>query len=120
MKRPARKSTTIRALFKRLCADATLHGVDQSHDFSRGARLAVRVRDTTDHQRQVSVTFSRPRVPLGDEELATFIRQCDVPTTARRTPTNGQDTRDAADDVRWWYVNFQWTENDTTEQGALL
>jgi len=78
---------------------------DRPLNLAGGARLVVRVQDEI-----VTLTISRKKKRVGDTELLTFKRDCNVPEGAVRFPQEGQNPREAADGTTWWYVAYRWRE----------
>jgi hypothetical protein len=88
--------------FTELRRAAETTGEPQAHDLSRGARIGVRIREG-----QLEVCFSRTRTPLGDEELKTFYKHCQVPDGAERVPETGQKSAKEGRSTRH-YVIYRW------------
>lgn len=85
-------------------------GTKHYRDLRQGARITVRVRDG-----QIEMTFSRPNVPVGEPtELATFVRDCEVPFGAERRPAEGQASAADGDRTRY-YVTYVWPDNARLE-----
>jgi hypothetical protein len=98
---------SISAIYQELLRNAKRTGEDRRHDFRGGARLAVRVRDNV-----ITLTIARKIKRVGDTELLTFYRDCDVPRHATRWPANNeQATRTDDAGVTWYVLAFQWSED---------
>lgn len=78
-------------------------------DLRHGARVSVRVVDG-----QITMSFSRPDVPVGEDELVTFIAHCEVPYGARRAPAEGQRLVDDRGRPRY-VVAYTWPDNAPLE-----
>ena len=95
---------SLSSIYTELHRRAALTGEDRAIDLKGGARLAVRVQgDVT------TLTISRQKKRVGDTELITFKRDCNVPETAARIPAEGQGQHGDA-----WYIAFRWREDGTT------
>jgi hypothetical protein len=91
-------------------------GEDQARTLSKGARVTVRVRAG-----EVIVTVSRFTMPLGETELETFVKHCEIPPHARRQPSTSQGIRMEGQRTRY-YVCFRWKQipHEATIQDVLL
>ncbi len=79
-------------------------GRDASRELHGGARLAVRVQDGV-----VTLTIARRTKRVGDVELKTFKRDCNVPESAIRFPLEGQRIVER-DGATWHAVSYRWKE----------
>lgn len=102
-------------VYTHLVRRATASGADQAADLAGGARIAVRVRDG-----QQIVTFSRTDKRLGDTELMTFVRHCQIPSAAARLPARmgeqGRKVEEAR--IRYW-VAFVWSLAEPAQQQTM-
>lgn len=93
---------------------------DQSAELAGGARIALRI-CAVDFHYEHTVTFSRLGKALGDVELVTFQKHCDVPADAIRYPEAGTqgEKRIAFHDrvIIRHYVAFRWYEPISHHQG---
>jgi hypothetical protein len=94
-------------LFLQLRIQAERTGEDRRLDLKNGARLSVRVLNEV-----VTLTISRQKKRVGDTELITFRRDCNVPDGAARYPAKGQNPREV-DGVTWWCITYRWREEIT-------
>ncbi len=105
-------------LYQELVTQARATGRDAAKNLTKGARMAVRIRDGVQ-----TVTFSRFGAPLGEQELTTFVAHCTIPTSARRIPEKlgAQGHMEMVSGIRY-YVAYTWTltEVDQLEQQALI
>jgi hypothetical protein len=92
-------------LYRHLCERSAHTSNWQSTTLPGGARVSVKLA-----LGRTRVIFSRAGKRLGDTELATFIRYCAIPETARREPADPtiQATK-ATEAGPVWYVEYRWT-----------
>lgn len=96
---------SLSSVYQELHRRAKETGEDRATTLRGGARLAVRVQDTV-----VTLTISRKSKRLGDVEIVTFKRDCNVPESAIRFPLEGQNTR-TVEDVVWHSISYRWRED---------
>ena len=105
--------SSLRAIYQDMLTKArALPGEDQIHQLSKGARIALRLRDGIQ-----TVTFSRMYVEVGAIELGTFVSHCSIPPQAKRIPAEGQGKRNEGGRFRY-YVAYQW-QPEPLAQSAL-
>jgi hypothetical protein len=96
-------NSSLGKIYRNLVRDAIATGQDQGRTLSKGARVAVRIRDG-----RQTVTFSRRRTELGADELDTFVKHCQVPPGAERIPAEGQRTAEIEAQGTRYYVAYRW------------
>jgi hypothetical protein len=108
----------IARIYNHLLRRARATGRVQQADLKGGARLYVRYTDGT-----ITVSFARRSKQLGDAEIVTFRRHCDVPAAAERLPATGQAERKVMVQVEdqehgsievsetWHVVGYRWEEH---------
>ncbi|NOK64255.1 MAG: hypothetical protein GFH27_549323n6 [Chloroflexi bacterium AL-W] len=89
-------------IYQELRRQAARTGQDRAADLPGGARIAVR-----DTAVSVIVTFSRKGKKLGDVELITFQRVCDIPAGVERIPKEDQAARKRDGDT-YHTVSYRW------------
>jgi hypothetical protein len=94
----------IATIFAELVRNARRTGEDRRATLGRGARMAVRVKDG-----EITLTLARTPGRLGESELITFQRHCQIPGNALRWPATDQHQRQE-DKVTWWIVAYRWCE----------
>jgi hypothetical protein len=99
---------SLSSIYTELHRNAARTGQDRAMELKGGARLAVRVKAGI-----VTITISRKGKKVGDTELVTFKRDCNVPSAAVRIPAEDQHTR-TIEGVVWHSVSFCWREDGTT------
>jgi hypothetical protein len=92
-------------IYRHLCERSAHTSNWQSASLAGGARVSVKLA-----LGRARVVFSRTGKRLGDAELATFIRYCQIPETARREPADPaiQATK-TTEAGPVWYVEYRWT-----------
>lgn len=95
--RPSRTRRT----FDQLVRLSRPEGRVRQAEIADGAWLVVLVLDDV-----VTLTIKRPRLRLSDSELATFRRDCRVPSDAE--VVSGPDQRTRQLELLWFYVTFRW------------
>jgi hypothetical protein len=96
---------SLTAIYFELHRRAQETGESRGHTFTGGARLAVAVSGN-----QTTLTIMRKGKKVGDTELTTFKRDCNVPTDAIRYPIEGQGQRVGDAGVTWHFVAYRWLE----------
>ena len=99
---------SLSSIYTELHRNAARTHTDRAQDLAGGARLAVRVKAGV-----VILTISRKGKKVGDVELITFKRDCNVPESAVRFPAEDQHTR-TIEGVVWHSVSYRWREDGTT------
>jgi hypothetical protein len=95
---------SLSSLYTELHSNAARTGEDRATTLKGGARIAVRVAgDVT------TLTISRKGKRLGDVEIVTFKRECNVPSDAIRFPRSEQGQR-TVDGVVHFYIAFRWRD----------
>ena len=102
----ATNQPSLRELLAHLMQRARETGADQRLTLARGLQLVVRVQAGT-----ITLTCSRPKTRVGDQELVIVRAAAGVPPTAERIPGDValQGTR-ALDGATHWYVAYRWKD----------
>jgi hypothetical protein len=95
---------SLSSIYTELHRNAARTRTDRAMELKGGARLAVRVSAGV-----VTLTISRKGKRVGDTELITFKRECNVPDDAIRFPLDEQGTR-TVDGILWFYIAYRWRE----------
>lgn len=96
---------SLESLFREAKARAATTQTDRPLNLKGGARLVVRVQGDV-----ITLTIARKIKRVGDTELITFKRDCNVPSNAIRFPLEGQNQRTDAEGVLWHYIAYRWRE----------
>lgn len=96
---------SLASIYLQLHRRAAETNTDRSYELKGGAKIAVRVRDGV-----TTLTIARKGKKVGATELETFRRDCGVPATASRWPTDDQATRHDDEGLLWFYIAYRWAE----------
>lgn len=100
-------------IYEALHHQAARSGEPRGQTLTGGARITVRVLGGV-----TTLTISRRGKHVGDTELMVFRRDCGVPETAERRPSEGQSHMTHEGSV-WFYLSFRWTETTGQEELPL-
>lgn len=78
-----------------------------------GARVTVRIEAIDSKHTEITVAFSRLGKRVGDVELTTFRRHCEIPEHAERLPPHAPDQTIAPDRTMTpekprYFVGYRW------------
>lgn len=95
---------SLSSIYTELHRQAARTGQDRAQDLRGGARLAVRVQAGI-----VTLTIARKAKKVGATEIEVFKRDCGVPNSAVRFPSDAQGTREYEGSI-WYYITYRWAE----------